>query len=331
MSRVLALIDVMDGEHVRQSFPVQADAEGRAQLRIGRGLDCEICLDDPHLAAEHAVLDLGAEPLARVTLLPSLNGGQVGRRQHAAGDGLSWPADGLLQLGHTRLRLRHAAAPLLPERALLHAPRWLGLAGLTLAVLLMLVLDTWLGLMPGAGWLDYAGPVLGIVGALIVWAGLWALLTQLFQRRFPFFLHLRRVLVYLLGLGLLGWLLPALGFVASLPALLLPAKLLPVFASVGLVYWHARDVWPRLRVLLASFLVGGLLMWLAMGWTRQEALQHRWREPYLATLLPPPLRAAPLRSVDQLLQDAAALRGPLAEKARVDSDGHAVDVEQAEE
>lgn len=330
-ARLLALIDVMDGDHVRQSFPVHAGADGTAQLRIGRDLGCEICLDDPHLAGEHALLDIAAEPQASLTLLPSLNGAQQGRRQYRAGERLAWAADGLLTLGHTRLRLRHAAAALAAERAMLHAPRWLGLAGLMAAVLLMLVLDTWLGAVPGAGWLDYAGPVLGIVAAVIMWAALWALLTQLFQRRFPFFLHLKRALIYVLGLGLLSWLLPALGFIASLPALLVPAKLLPVVASVALVYWHARDVWPKARFVIGCFLVGGLLMWLAMGWTRQEALQHRWREPYLATLLPPQLRAAPLRSVDQLMQDAAALRGPLADKAKLDADGNTVEGEDGEE
>jgi len=323
----LAVVDVMDGDHVRQSFQVLAGDDGSASLRIGRQLDCEICLDDPHIAAEHALLQIGAEPQGRLSLLPSQNGALQGRVHHRAGSQLLWPADGLLQLGHTRLRLRHAAAPLAPERHTLHAqaPRWLGLVLLSLATLLMLVLDTWKGLGPGADWLAFAAPVLGIGGVAIVWAAAWALLTQLFQRRFPILLHLKRALVFLLVVGLADWLLPGLAFVASAPWLLVPAKLLPPMAAVGLVYWHAREVWPRARLLLGMFLVGGMAMWLATGWTQQASLQHRWREPYLSTVLPPYLRAAPLRSVDALMQDAAALRAPLAEKARVDADGNAVD------
>lgn len=321
----LALIDLLDGDHVRQSFPVPAGPDGTAQLRIGRALDCEICIDDPHLAPEHALLAIGPEPLAQLTLLPSLNGAQQGRRRYAAGEQLPWPADGLLQLGHSRLRLRHAAAALAPERALLHAPRSLGLLLLGLAALVLVAWETWLGLEPGANWLAYGGPVLGLAGVLLVWSGLWSLLTQLFQRRFPFFAHLRRALVYLIVIQLGGLLLPALGFIASAPGLLLPAKLLVPLASVGLVYAHARDVWPRARFVLKTFLAGGVLMWLAMGWTRQENLQHRWREPYLSTLLPPQLRAAPLRSVDALMQDAAALRAPLTEKANVDAEGNELD------
>lgn len=324
----LALVDVMDGEHVRQSFPVFAADGGSVSLRIGRALDNDICLDDAHIAAEHALLSIDTHLAgAQLTLLPSLNGALQGRRQFRAGEQLLWPADGLLQLGHTRLRLRHAAAALAPERHTLHAqaPRWLGLALLAAATLLVLVLDTWLGLVPGADWLAYAGPVLGVLGAAVLWAAFWALLSHQFQRRFPLLMHLRRVLVFLLVIGVADRLLPGLAFIASAPWLLVPTKLLPVFASVGLIYWHARDVWPRARFVLGMFLAGGLVMWLAMGWTRQEALQHRWREPYVATLLPPYLRAAPLRSVDALMQDAAQLREPLADKAKIDADGNAVD------
>ena len=73
----------------------------------------------------------------------------------------------------------------------------------------------------------------------------------------------------------------------------------------------------------------GMLFWLASSWTRQDALQHRWREPYLSTLLPPAWRLAPLHPVDALLQDAAALREPLREKAAHDeADGEADDAEE---
>ncbi len=333
MSRVLAFVDVLDGDHVRQSFPVHAPADDGASvhLRIGRQLDCHIALDDPHLAPEHALLSIGPEPLAQLTLLPSLNGAQQGRRHHRSGERLDWPADSHLQLGHTRLRLRHSAAALAPERAALHAPKGLGLALLVVAMLLVFGLDTWLSRNPGDGWQDYLGPMMGLGAAVAAWAGLWALLTQLFQRRFPFAMHLRRALLVLLGLTLADWLLPALAFMASAPWLLVPEKLLPVLGGVGLLVWHARDVWPRARLFLTTMALGGLALWFATGWTRQEPLQHRWRDPYVATLLPPQFRAAPLRSVDALLEDARALRPVLADKAKVDAQGNAVEDGEGEE
>jgi FHA domain len=320
--RLLALVDVMDGDHVRQSFPVHATPEGGAPLplRLGRQLSNDLVLDDPHLSAEHALLQI-TDSGAQLTLLPSLNGALLGRRQHRAGEQLAWPVDGVVQLGHTRLRLRHAAAPLAPEKPMLHAPRWLAVVLLFAAVMAVGAWDQWASLEPGSPWMGYLAPLLGVAASLVVWASVWALLQQLFQRRFPFLLHLRRALIFLLAALLVGELLPALAFVTSAPWLLLPAKMLPALGAVGLVYWHAREVWPRARLLLAGLLSAGTLLWLANGWTNQQNLQHRWREPYLATLLPPGLRAAPLQSVDRLLQDAAQLREPLRDKASRDENG----------
>ena len=104
MPPVLAVLDVLDGDHVRQSFLLRA---GREVWRIGRALDCEILLDDPHLAGQHALLRLDAQS-ARLELLPSLNGALRGRQRHAAGQTLDWPADGVLQLDPL-----HDAQPLL--------------------------------------------------------------------------------------------------------------------------------------------------------------------------------------------------------------------------
>jgi FHA domain len=324
---VLAFIDILDGDHVRHSVPVAAGLDGSARLRIGRKLDSDLVIDDPHVAPEHALLQLDAAPVGKLTLLPSLNGAVQGHRHAKAGELLQWPADSLLQLGHTRLRLRHIAAPLAPERpALLTvAPRWLSVVVLAMAALVLQFWDTWVAQSPGADWQVYLVPVLGVGAAVAGWAALWALLTQLFQRRFPFMLHLRRVLLVYVMLGLALTLLPALGFIGSAPWLQVPVTLMPVLGSMGLVYWHAHEVWPRARVALLLLLIVSACLWLIMGWSRQDSQQYRWRPPYQATLLPPSLRAAPLHSVDDLLKDAAALRSVLQEKAKLDPEGNPVD------
>ena len=330
MSPVLAFIDVLDGDQARLSLPVHAGPDGTAQLRIGRSLACELNLDDAHVAAEHATLTIHAEPHATLTLLPSLNGAWQGLHHGRAGEHLEWPADGVLQLGHTRLRLRHAAAPLAPELAPLQSsrrglPSWLQMLLLVLAVGGLTTLDFWLGASPDVPWSAHLRPLLALGAAVSVWAALWALLTQLFQRRFPFQLHLRRTLQVLLAVTVADGLFNMLAFAFSASWLLVPATLMPAFALAGLVVWQGRIALPRRRRALNGLVLGALMVWLVFSWIGQDSLQHRWRPAYSATLLPPPLRAAPLRPVDALLQDAAALREELAAKAKRDPQGNEVD------
>ncbi|WP_374434813.1 FHA domain-containing protein [Inhella sp.] len=325
----LAYIDVLDGDQARSSLAVYPDEDGSARLRIGRSFDCALNLDDAHLAPEHAELHIHAEPQATLTLLPSLNGAWQGLHHLRAGATLKWAADGVIQLGHTRLRLRHAAAPLAEELAPLQTSRQGLSSGLQMLLLLLAVgglsaFEFWLGAEPDTPWSAHLRPLLMLGAAVSIWAALWALLTQLFQRRFPFQLHLRRTLLVLLGVTVLDGLLSAGAYIASAPWLMVPATLLPGLALAGLVVWQGRIALPKRRKMLNALVLSALATWLIFAWNAQEQRQYRWRPPYLATLLPPQLRAAPLRPVDALLKDAAALREPLAAKAKRDPQGNEI-------
>lgn len=332
MNAPLALIDVMDGDQVRQSLTVLPGEDGTARVRIGRALHCELTLDDAHLAGEHAELLIHAEPRGSLTLLPSLNGAWQGHHHHRAGAQLEWPADGVLTLGQTRLRLRHAAQPLEAELAPLQSSRrglpiWATVLWMTAALAGLNGLDYWLAANPEQPWLDILRPLIGMGVAVLVWSGLWALLSQLFQRRFPFLTMLKRTLAVFLGLVLFDQALAFLAFAFSLPSLMVPATLAPPIGLALLVFWQARVVLPRKRRLVGALVVGALGLWLLFSWSAQEQRQHRWRAPYMATLLPPQFRAAPLRPVDDLLKDAAAMRADLAAKSKLDSQGNPTDDE----
>ena len=323
---IWARVDLLDGEHVRQSWPVPASADGGpVRLRLGRALDCELHLDDPHCAGLHAWLQVDAEQ-ALLEPAPSLSGASDQGQALPIGQAWAWPSDAVLQLGQSRLRLRHARAPLAPELPLTRSHHAWPAKRLHTAVLALLVVawflaDLWIARDATARWTDYLGPMLAFGAVVWVWAGFWALLSQLFLRRFPLQLHLRRALLALLGLELVDVGVPALAFMGSAPGLLVVEPLLSAVLLTACVYGHARDVWPRRRRMLAVMALSGLLVWLGVSWARQDQQQHRWRSPYLSTVLPPALRAAPLRSVDDLLKDAAALQPELAAKAKLDPGG----------
>jgi hypothetical protein len=325
-SATAAVIEVLgrDG-HVRAVHRI-----GAWPVRIGRSPACDLVLDDAHLAGVHASLSLeeGGDGAPRLSLLDSLNGGWLGRRRLASGDAVALGGGAVFQLGATQLRLRRASDPLPAEQPLQGmalAPRLPALLGLLALWLALLWGEQWSALNPGAAAVDYALPVLAPLGLLLGWAGLWALVTQLFQHRFPFATHLWRALLGLSGLTLLSLVLPVLAYAFSLRQLLIVEALLLPAGLVALLWWHAVLVWPRgrraLGWALGGLLAGALLLMVAK---RQEQ-QHWFGPPYLATLPPPALRLAAPKPPEALLDSVRALESELARQAGKDADPGAPD------
>jgi hypothetical protein len=243
--------------------------------------------------------------------------------------------DEVLQLGHTKLRLRHAAGVLTPEQAMVRATRahlhraWLVLAAFAVFVMGATGFDSWLTQTPGSTWRPVGLAVLSLIVAVSAWALLWSLMNQVFQRRFPFLQHLR----WTLGVVGASWLwdygLTGLAYALSLPVLQVVASAGNAAAFVALLYLQGRSVWPRAAGRWLLLLGVGVAVAVATTVWQREQQQHWFQPLYLPALPPPAVRFAPLRSPDDLLQDAAALREELARKAALDPvTGDPVDEEE---
>lgn len=321
MDHAAVIVEILDRDgQVRAVHKVLA-----WPLRIGRSPACDLVLNDPHLAGEHAELRWGEEGV-ELLMLDSLNGGWQGQRRLQAGDRLPLAGLAPLQLGATRLRLRSSADVLAPERPLARPAsprsRWrhLWVPGLALAWALLLWYDQWAGMDPGAPWVDYAGAVLGPLGVVTAWAALWALITQLFQHWFAFTPHFKRVLAGALGLHLLGILLPAMAYAFSAPRLMALDSLLFPLGLAGVLWWQASLVWPRARRWVAL----GLGAALALGFTlmvgKRIDQQHWLGPPYLAALPPPALRLVAPKTPEALIAELRPLQAQLARQASKDND-----------
>lgn len=134
----------------------------RWPVRIGRSPACDIVLDDAHLAAEHAELQLAPAGGVRLKLLDSRNGGAVAGKRLPAGAEAVLPAGGAFQLGGCSLRLRTSADALAPEQLLVVHPvrHWALVPLLLVAMLFLQWLDRWSAVDPDARWVDYASPLL---------------------------------------------------------------------------------------------------------------------------------------------------------------------------
>ncbi|MFG6465224.1 FHA domain-containing protein [Roseateles sp. BYS87W] len=291
-------------------------------VRLGRSPGCDVVLDDPHLAPEHAELHLAPGGGVQLRLLPSVNGGAVAGRRLAAGGEAVLPTGGNFQLAGCALRLRTSADVLAPEQVMVVHPvrHWALLPLMLLSMLGFHWLDRWSAVDPDARWVDYVSPMLTPLAFMLGWAGLWSLASQIFQHRFPFAIHLRRVLLVTLVTQLLDWVLPAVAYAMSWPRLMaVEAFTLPVTLAV-LMAWHSRLVWPGAQRVLNIGITSLLLLWLGLQVANRQEQQHLFGPPYLASLPPPALRVAPTQSTQSLIESLQPLKAELAKQARKDND-----------
>lgn len=316
----LALLEVLDADgralhgHDVQAWP----------LHLGRAIDNEVVLHDPHAAARHARLDRDALGRVWLTVGQSRNGVRLdrpeGQRRLAAGEAIELPPLAVWHIGHSTLRLR------LPEDAL---PEELTMAALRPppsrklpAALLGLGLawqagSLWLSGNPSTPWESYLLQSLALVSTLVVWVALWALVSKLFTQRLTVHAHLRVAL---------GWTLSGLALDAGL-ALLSYAfdwpwasrlrEPLGVLMGAGMVAHHLSLVTPgRIRTL--QVLMGSITALVVAGQIGLN-LQRRDRpfaELYASTLAPPELRIARGTSAAAFAEALRPLEAPLIERAR---------------
>ncbi|WP_296950159.1 FHA domain-containing protein [uncultured Massilia sp.] len=281
-------------------------------LRIGRGYDNDLVLDDDYAAARHAVLE--RDDAGRLVLrdLGSRNGIVVAgrRRQHVALSG-----DTVARIGHTALRVRAAGFPVppeLPDRTL-HA--WEGAlpgaAGIALAAALAL-LAGWLGDTQYDAAARYVAALARGVGAALLWSGAWAFANRLFGRHARLGRHL-----FICGCGLAalaGYALLAgtLGYAFSFEGFTRHASHVATLLVAGTVYFHLCTILPRAR-LRHRLLCAGLAL-LGSGLILVANVQRSGRladELYMSVLLPPGVRLSRDRGVDEFMRDVEAMQAPL--------------------
>jgi hypothetical protein len=318
-------------------------------LALGRALDNHIVIDDPFVAAHHALLDIGAEGSLQLTVLECINGVQLdasgGAVDHLqAGQSRAMPLSGaVLQLGNTRLRLRLPHEALAPEQVLLNplcsrsaaAPLpsgkpgriwpWLAGAGL----LAFEAAHHWTGLDPGADFGAWMPLLLGVPVAVVIWCGVWAFLSKLFNQNFDFSGHVRLALPWILVMSLVQSMWPQIAAAVASPMLWRLTPLLMVVLGAFLVRSHLSHVLPNKRSALS---VGVAAM--ALGAFGVSAISnHRSHDslssaPYMSTLPLPSLRLGSTSDDQKLVQGLVPLAAQLAlrvKKARDEDEGDSAD------
>jgi hypothetical protein len=317
----LALIETLD----RDGQPRHVLRVLQWPVRIGRAIDCDLVLDDPHVAAHHATLDW-REDGVHVEPAASVNGVRLGRAAIAPGSTPLLPASGQLTLGATTLRVRLATEVLAPEQPLLdlhqHERRHASvLVALIVFASLWKAFELWLGAVPGAQGSALAWSYLSAPAGLVVWCAVWAIGSMLFQRRFAFWAHLRVALTWLLVAIVTEAASAQVAFALSMPVIEKFGRIVFVGAIAMMMWQHMGLLLPTRRrafalAIASAVTVGGGLLLVDRSMQQQPLVG----DLYLGTISLPGIRLAKTVSADSFVKSAAPLEKTLSRWAKPGDD-----------
>ncbi len=296
---------------------------------IGRAIDNDVVVDDPHVASHHAVIEpteatagAGGDGSGGLSLrvLDTRNGVVVDGRRHRSGARVPLPPAGArLVVGTVALRLRLRGEPLDPERPLPGATASRRVAPLAAgaAFFALAAAQFWVAIDPGADASDWLPMAVGLPAVVAAWCAFWALMSKLFQHRFDFAGHLRIVLPFLLAIQLVDVVLPYVAASLGWPWLWRLSGPLQVLLTALLVrahLVHVQPLHPRTvgAVVAVAVAVGAGV---ALSFTYRSTDRYS-RPPYMSTLPLPAVNAAPTTPTATLVDALAPMAARLDERVQ---------------
>jgi hypothetical protein len=329
-----ALLEAVDRDGtVRQAWRLS-----RWPVTIGRALDNDVVLTDPHVAAHHASLALaageGAAGGARLMVHAgeTKNGLAVGRERVAGGESKGFDDSGRdldLHIGRTALRLRLPGHALAPEQML--APlvaverRWLPTLGLAAVVIAVVLFNAYLDNDPDGLSRAIGSALLTTISGGAIWCGFWALLSKLFARQSNFGWHVRVFVIASLVMLAISALPPLVAFSFSWPWLT-DFSFIAAFATIAAaIYFHLLAVEPGRQRLMRAVAATGFVVGVALTlWFNVQRTGRPGEELYMNHLFPPALRIARPVTVDRFVDGLAPMQAILDKQAK-ERDGSEAD------
>jgi hypothetical protein len=283
----------------------------QAEVRIGRGYDNDLVIDDPYVAVHHLRLyrseagDLVAEDIG------SANGlfvdGDPRRLERVTLDG-----DRIIRIGGVQLRVREPGYAV-PRERLEQAPGrlWPAAVALPLAILAIEALSLWLSETGEPKLSRYVTPLIDVSGLALVWTAVWTVLSRVFAGRARFERN------FIIGLaGLLAYSLydEFAQFAAFSLAWRVPIayEYVAMWAILGIVcYGHIQLLGASPRLSAAAIAAVALLAIATQSLTQSEARADFGQPSYLRRLMPPALRLAPLKSEAAFFSEVERLKGQI--------------------
>jgi hypothetical protein len=268
------------------------------EVRIGRGYDNDVIVDDPYVAPSHVRVFRDVDGLLVAEDLGSANGMFLDRgkerRQRIAVEG-----EHPIRIGQSYLRIREASHPVESERVAAPHARLMPIMLAVLAGAAIIAIDTfrvWIAQTGEPRASSYLVPPLTIAAVVALWVAVWALLSRIFSGRAHFERNLLVALVGVLAISLYNELAQFAAFALTwrTAASYEYAAMWVIVAAI--CFFHLREVGPsRLKLKAAAVATLAVLAIALQTLQRSEALYDFGRQNIARQLLPPALRLAPVR------------------------------------
>jgi hypothetical protein len=229
----------------------------KKSIRIGRGYDNDVVIDDPYIAASHIVIEADENGRLSARDLNTLNGFTIGKnkkRQNAA----QLNDDTLIGLGQTFLRTRTGASPVPAEKQFASQKAWW--VELILLLALPSLFTCLLNWMESTERIKLSTSLMSIAGMTIFmlgWGGIWSIFSRIFAGAANFGRHVRIACLILIGMLLL-YVADTVGSYAFATPLISRFMYMPIILLIGYFVFESLCLVSNSRVLWKAVIVGGL-------------------------------------------------------------------------
>jgi Inner membrane component of T3SS, cytoplasmic domain len=284
------------------------------EVRIGRGYDNDVILDDPYVAVEHVRVFRDDRDRLVAEDIGSANGMFLERDKDRQAR-IVIDGERPIRIGHTFLRIRETNHAVPRERA----GRLEGRAGpvalgaaLGTAILGIQALSVWFAEIDEPRVSHYVQSLLAIATLVVAWVALWAILSRIFSGQARLERNLLIALAGLLVFLLYGEFAEFASFALTWRALVSYDYVVMWSIVAATSFFHLRTIGPAGLKLKGGVLAGLLGLVIATQTLAQSELRAEFgQQSYLRRLLPPALRLTPAQDENAFFAEIEQLKTKL--------------------
>jgi FHA domain-containing protein len=282
------------------------------EVRIGRGYDNDVVIDDAYVAAQHLLIRRDEAGVLVALDIGSANGTFVepGRRRVET---VVLDGDAVLRVGHTQLRVRDPSYPVVRERPSERPrPIWPGAVALAVAIIAIEIVSLWLKETGEAKLFRYLQPPVTLAGIVLGWTAVWAIVSRIFAGQARFERNLRIALAGMLAFSLYNEAAEYLGFALTWRALTAYEYVASWCLLGAICFLHLREIGPTHLRLKGGAVAALLVIGIGMQTLSQSELRADVGQMNVSRrVLPPMLRLAPVSEEGRFFADVERLRDKL--------------------